>query len=383
MSMTTITIRGEDLNNATQWVSRLCPTKPDAPVLQGIVLDADEELVLSAYDWEVAGSVTGAAVVLEPGKVLIPGRWLAAVAKVVAHEREVDLTATDKGVMIRAGRSTWKLPVIPMDDYPRLPAEGDPVATLDGPELRTALERILPAADRSGSAPFNSAVSVVGDETGLWIAATDRYRIAVAQIAWNPVTFDTKFDAVVPVEFLEAATGAIRGAESAPVELRAHEGGITLATATHRLTGRLVGEPWPEWQKLVPTRFASEAVFVVGELQAALDRVLAIGEEKEPIRLDVDADGFELTATGSDRGATAYAAVSEYDGKPAASGLNPRYLQDALGTLRSDLAVARFGSRMTAPVDLVPFDSETRRPMTDFRHMVVPVHPKMVAKAKG
>lgn len=378
----TFTINGEDLYNATAWVSRLCPTKPTTPVLQGIVLDVADhgELVMSAYDWEVAGRVAGAAAVFEPGTTLVPGRLLAAVAKVVAHDREVDVTATDNGVQIRSGRSTWSLPVIPMDEYPTLPDEGDAVAKLDGPALRRAMERILPAADRSGGPPFNSAVSMIGDETGLWIAATDRYRIAVVQVSWQPVTPETRIDLVVPVEFLEAATGAIRGAESAPVELAAHEGGITLATTTHRLTGRLVGERWPEWQKLIPARWSSEAVFVVAELQAAIDRVLAIDEGKDPIRLDVDTDGFELSAVGADRGATAYAAVSEYDGKPAASGLNPRYLADALGTLRSDLAVMRFGGKMAAPVDIVPFDSDTRRPATDFRHIVVPVHPNRVKR---
>jgi DNA polymerase-3 subunit beta len=372
-----IALGTDDLRAAADWVCRLCPAKPTTPILQGVLVEADERLTLSATDWDTAGSVTLSAGVLEPGRALIPGRLLTGVAKTFGRG-EVVITCAREGIDVKAGRDSWRLPALAVEDYPKLPQPGKPLATVDGAALRRCLGRVLSAADREGSVRFAGSVAVVGDESGLTLCATDSYRLAVCTIPWQP-TGDPVLDILAPVDFLDAA---VRAAEGSAVELSTDGHVVALATDEHRLTGRLTATDWPKWQGLLPKSHAAQSTFVVDDLLAAVGRVMAVSDEKTPIRLDVDAGGFELTVSGDDRAGHAFASVSDYesDEESRMVALNPVYLRQALTTLDADLAVMRFGAKAASPLDLVPLDGGGE-PETGYKYLLMPLKLSVLERA--
>jgi len=374
--MLSLTIEGGDLRDAATWVGRLCPVKHATPILQGIMLDATEELTLSAYDFETAGTATIPASVLSPGRALVSGRLLAAIAKTLDPNADVQLNANENGATLHVGRNRWEMPTLPIEDYPQLPQPGEASAKLDAAALRRALDRCLPAADRTNIEPLSGCLKLESAGQELTIIATDRWRLAVATLPWD----GPEINVVVPTVFAEAMKAAL-GAESVAATLAVGVGPLSLSTDSRRLCGRQGAAQWPVWQRFLPSGGpATEAIFVVGELSLALDRAMVVaGSEAKPrpIRLDVGPNGFVIEAIVDSNSANAEAAVSEFRGEPKSVALNAKYMREALDTLEADLATLRIGARVGSPLDLVALDNDGK-PEKDYRHIVMPMSPKVL-----
>lgn len=212
--MTRVTLNGADLHAAVAWAAGLCPARPSVPVLAGIRLDAtDVGVRLSAFDWDTAGTVDASAWVTDPGSLLVSGRLLASVAKTVAKEADVTLTA-DPGapvMTVSCGKAArWELPLIDLDDYPTLPTGGDPVGTVSADELGDALARVLPAVSGDVQPPSLRGVALSATADGpMILAATDRYRLAVAELDWTPSGGQAIDEVMVPTELFVAAMTAV------------------------------------------------------------------------------------------------------------------------------------------------------------------------------
>ena len=58
--------------------------------------------------------------------------------------------------------------------------------TADGGALAAAIGQVTPAASRDDTLPMLTAVNVELDGQTMTLAATDRYRLAVRELDWNP-----------------------------------------------------------------------------------------------------------------------------------------------------------------------------------------------------
>lgn len=119
-----VTIDRDALADAVAWTTRVLPGRPALPVLAGILLDARDDsgtLEFACFDYEVSARCDAAARVDEPGRVLVQGRLLADIARTLPAA-EVTLTLDAGKVVIRCGSTRFALPVMPVEDYPQLPA---------------------------------------------------------------------------------------------------------------------------------------------------------------------------------------------------------------------------------------------------------------------
>jgi len=81
----------DEFADSVAWVARSLPSRPPVPVLGCVVLDVDNGLTVSGFDYEVSAQESIAAEVAEPGKVLVSGRLLAEITKALPN-KPVDVT---------------------------------------------------------------------------------------------------------------------------------------------------------------------------------------------------------------------------------------------------------------------------------------------------
>ena len=187
---------------AVSWVARALPTRPVVPVLSGLLLQVDGgELRLSCFDYEVSASATVPAEVGEPGSVLVPGRLLAEIVRSLPPA-EVDVSTAADMMMVTCGSAEFALVSLPLDDYPQLPELPAAAGTVDGGLLATAAAQVVPSASRDDTLPLLTGVCLEAEGTVLTLAATDRYRMAVRRIGWDPADPAARFSALVPARTL-------------------------------------------------------------------------------------------------------------------------------------------------------------------------------------
>ena len=134
------------LAEAVTWTARTLPTRPPAPVLAGVRIEAsaDGTLGLSSFDYEVSARSEIPAEVAEPGVILVSGRLLAEISRALPA-KPVDFSVEGTKVTVVCGASRFTLLTMPVEDYPALPSMPEISGTVHGDELTAAVAQVTVA----------------------------------------------------------------------------------------------------------------------------------------------------------------------------------------------------------------------------------------------
>ena len=134
--------------------------------------------------------------------------------------------------------------------------------------------QVVAAASRDDTLPMLTGVCLDIDGAMLTLAATDRYRLAVREMPWEPVQPGLRAAALVPARTLADAAramtpgvpvsvafgpGATRPDGRQPDEPRPAEGMISFGIGGRRLTTRLIGGEFIRYRSRFPTEFGCRA----------------------------------------------------------------------------------------------------------------------------
>ena len=192
-------IVGRDaLGDAVAFVARALPSRPVVPQLSAMLIQAGPDgLHLSCFDYEVSARVLVEADVTEPGLALVPGRLLAEITRSLPRA-EARFSADGEMVTLVCGHAEFGLVCLPAEEYPALPDSPVPVGTADGGILASAISQVAPAASRDDAMPMLTAVCLDISGEVLTLAATDRYRLAARDVAFQPAEPGLRALALVP-----------------------------------------------------------------------------------------------------------------------------------------------------------------------------------------
>ena len=123
--------------------------------------------------------------VAEAGTALVPGRLLAEITRSLPA-LDVEVTCDADMVGLTCGPAEFMLVSLPVEEYPALPEPPAPTGTIDGGVLAVAAAQVGTAASRDDTLPMLTAVCLETDGETLTLAATDRYRLAVREVRWEP-----------------------------------------------------------------------------------------------------------------------------------------------------------------------------------------------------
>jgi DNA polymerase III subunit beta len=344
------------LAEAVAWVARSLPSRPVLPVLSGLLLEADADgLTLSCFDYEVSARIRIDAEVADPGTALVPGRLLAEITRSLPH-REVDFDHGTGDVTLTCGPASFTLVTLPVRDYPRLPELPRLAGTVDGGTLATAIGQVVPAASRDDTLPVITGVNVEIDGDVIKLVATDRYRLAVRELGWNPAQPGSRGTLLVPAKTLadaarmmtpgvpvrvmmggeQQAGGAWTadgnsGEPKAADSLRAADAMIGFESAGRRLTTRLIAGEYIKYMSRFPEDFGSRADMPAIPLTEAVKRVALVAERGSSVRLSFG-NGKVTIEAGTEGQARARETVpADFSGTETAIAFSPHYLMDGLG----------------------------------------------------
>jgi DNA polymerase III subunit beta len=363
------------LAEAVAWAARSLPARPPVPVLAGLMLDAqDGRLVLSSFDYEVSARVEVAADIAEPGVALVSGRLLADISRSLPG-RPVDVTTDAAKVVVTCGSSRFTLLTLPVEDYPALPEMPGASGSLRGDLFAAAVSQVSVAAGRDDTLPVLTGVRLEIEGERITMAATDRYRLAVRDLAWTPEQSGLSAVALVPARTLSDTAKALATADKVTVALAGATGGeglVGFEGGGRRTTSRLLDGEFPKYKSLLPSESASVATVETASLVESVRRVALVAERNTPIRLSFTAGELTLEAGTGDEAQASESLDAALDGDDISIAFNPAYLLDGLGALDAPQAELRFTSS-TRPAVLAGKETAEDTAGDDYRYLLMPV----------
>ncbi|MDA3663214.1 DNA polymerase III subunit beta [Mycobacterium xenopi] len=331
----------DDFAEAVAWVARNLPTRPTVPVLAGVLVTGSEDgLVISGFDYEVSAEVRVAAEIASPGTVLVSGRLLSDITRALP-DWPVDFHVDGTRVSLTCGSARFSLPTMAVEDYPALPPLPEETGRLPADVFAEAISQVAVAAGRDDTLPMLTGIRVEISGETVVLAATDRFRLAVRELAWSAVSPDVEAAVLVPAKTLaEAAKAGLDGSEvrlslGAGAEV-GKEGLLGISGDGKRTTTRLLDAEFPKFRQLLPTEHTAVATTGVAELTEAIKRVALVAERGAQIRMEFGDGLLRLSAGADDVGRAEEDLSVEFVGDPLTIAFNPTYLTEGLGSLHSE-----------------------------------------------
>ena len=371
-------VERDALADAVTWAARSLSARPTIPVLAGLLLTVtDDQLSVSGFDLEASTEVDLEVAAAAAGQALVSGRLLADITRALPPH-PVDVTVDGSRLTISCGSARFTLPTMPVEDYPRLPTMPTTAGTVDSAEFATAVAQVAIAAGRDDTLPMLTGVRLEIEGDRLTLAATDRYRLAVRELTWNPGDPSAEpAQVLVPARTLADAAKSLSNSESMTIALSSSGGtaeGIigfserptaapaapppACSTPRSRPTARCCrpnGPRPPRSWSLRSSRRSSGCALVA--------------DRNAPVRLEFADGSVALSAGGEDEGRAEEQLEVGYEGEPITTAFNPQFLLDGLGALSSGSARLLFTSS-NKPVVLRPDASGADG---DYTYLIMPV----------
>ncbi|MFV2083896.1 DNA polymerase III subunit beta [Micromonospora sp. LOL_021] len=369
-------VERDALADAVAWTAKSLPNRPSVPVLAGAMLRVtDGSLQVSGFDYEVSSQVTVDVQGDADGSALVSGRLLAEITKSLPA-KPVDIAAVGAHLELVCGSARFTLPTMPVEDYPTLPEMPASAGRVDAPTFAAAVAQVAVAAGRDETLPMMTGVRVELEGTRLAMLATDRYRLAIREIDWQPDDPEISLNALVPARTL-ADTAKTLGPIGGEVTIAlahggAGEGMIGFAGGTRRTTSRLLdGANYPPVRSLFPSSHNAEARVSVSTLVEVVRRVALVAERTTPVLLSFSADGLVVEAGNTEEARASEAMEAAFTGEPLTIGFNPQYLIDGLQNLGSATAVFTFVDAFK-PAVISPA-GEDDQIIPGYRYLIMPI----------
>ncbi|MFI5776495.1 DNA polymerase III subunit beta [Nocardia sp. NPDC051570] len=363
-------IRRASLVRAISVVAHSLPSHPPIPILAGVLIRATGDTVtVAAFDHEVSScAVVAEAIVDEPGAVLISGRLLAEIAKALPA-RPIEISEGGSHLHMVSGSARFALPLMTIDDYPALPDAAAPRGTVDGAAFAEAVARATVAAGRDDTLPMLTGVHLEFHGATLRLVCTDRFRIAVQELDWQPANHDRSAALLVPARALADAAKTFLG-EGIELGGAATGSVLSLSSPTQHHTTRLLDMPYAPYERYLADEHTTLARIDTTALVEAIKRVALLSAHTSRIHLTFADSAVRLTA-GDDTGGRAEESLpADLTGDPVTTAFNPRWLLDAVQVARtSPIEIGLIGPTRAATFRPVGGASAGHRRL----HILVPI----------
>jgi DNA polymerase-3 subunit beta len=372
-------VERDALADGVAWVARSLPARPSIPVLGGALLEADNDaqvLTISGYDYEVSTRVEVDSVVNESSRVLVSGRLLADITKSLPPH-PVDVVVDGARVTITCGSARFSLPTMPVEDYPKLPEMPQLAGSVRPDVFAEAVGQVAIAAGKDDTLPMLTGIRLEIDGAKLTMAATDRFRLAVRELEWEPGDTGMNTAVLVPARTLAEAAKTLAGRDSVQIALADRDGMLGLSGNGRRSTTRLLDAEFPKYRQLLPAEHTSAAVIELAPLVAAIKRVSLVADRAAQIRMEFTEGSLRLTAGGDDEGSAEENMAAELDGEPLTIAFNPGYLLDGLNSMHTDRVQLAFTTPNRPALASPVTGSEVTEPghpsASGYLHLLMPV----------
>ncbi|MBB5979761.1 DNA polymerase III subunit beta [Kribbella solani] len=371
-----VRVAREVLAEAVGWVARGLPSRPSVPILAGMVVKAaDGQVTLSGFDYESSAQVSVPAEVADEGRALVSGRLLSDICRSMPRD-SVDLSGEAARVQVSSGSARFMLHTLPLDEYPPLPEVPAATGVVDGEAFARAVMQVVSAAGRDDTLPVFTGIRLEIRGSAIALLATDRYRLGVRTLPWQPVDAAAEANALVPAKLLAEVAKAMSGGELtlALGSTRTGDGLIGFEGGGRHATSRLIDGEFPKVRSLIPTESTITTTVAVdtAALVEAVKRVALVAERSAPVRITF-ADGVATLDAGNGEEAQASEAVEvTITGEPMVAGFNAGYLLDGLASLGTPIAHFAF-TQPTRPANLTGISEPGETPSPDSAYILMPM----------
>jgi len=354
----------ENLNRALGSVARVANSRGTLPILSNVLIKtSNNRLSLSATNLDIAITHYIGAKVTEEGSITVPARLMQDfVGSLPDGVIELELEETKLHVTTEQYQSVVN--GIVADDFPVMPAISEGKSwNLGASLLKKSLQQVVFAASGDETRPVLTGVLLQTLAGKLYMAATDSYRLAEKQLGANKETIQL----LIPASALQDLLRVLGDGDD-DVTVVHDDLQILFQVGDIELVTRLVEGKYPDYRKLIPEAFATEATLKRADFVNVTKVSSLFARESAgsvTIELDEPAQKLSIRSVASQLGENTATAAAKVTGSGSIT-LNSRYLLDGLNALGGEAVQFGFNGKLEPTLLRDPAS-------VDYQHIIMPL----------
>ena len=368
------------LTDAVAWAARGLPVRPSVPVLAGLLIETNETgdgLVLSTFDYETSARASIPASVQDEGKALVSGRLLADICRSLP-DKPVDMSIEGVKVELRCGSARFTLQTMPVEEYPSLPEMPQAAGSVSSDVFAKAVSQAVTAAGRDDMLPVLTGVRVEIQGSRISLLATDRFRLALRELEWDPGATDAEANALVPARVLAETARSLTAGSTVTIALSGQGSGEGIigfegrvGAGYRRTTTRLLDGEFPRVRTLFPTEHLTTARIDRATLVEAVKRVSLVAERNAAVQMRFDDNGLTLDAGHTEEALATESIEAQVKGEAITTGFNPNFLLEGVGVIEQPVVEMAF-TQAAKPAVITGVADMDGEKVSDFQYLLMP-----------
>lgn len=358
------------LQAAISTTSRAVSPKSSIPALEGILLEAGNDLRLTGYNLETGIRTIVPADIREEGTLVLGARLFGEIVRKLPDDI-VTFQSENYMVNIKCGMSEFNILGTDPEEFPELPTvEYQNSLILPQSRLKSMISQTLFAVSDNESRPIHTGSLFEVDSNGLTIVSVDGYRLALRHEAIDKKEGAETFSFVVPGAALSEVEKICSDVDE-PASVTQGARHVMFKVGDTMLVSRRLEGEFLAYRQAIPR---NNTIHVEGETRALLssiDRVSLIISDKlkSPLRCVFDSNLLKISTKTAIGDAYDECPLSG-DGGGLEIGFNNKYLMDALKAAPADKVRLELTTGVS-PCVILPTEGEE-----NFLYMVLPVRLK-------
>lgn len=359
-----IQVTQENLNKALTSVSRIANSRNTLPILANVLIKTvDNRVCVAATNLNIAISHYIGSKVKNKGGITVPARltqeFISSIPPGV-----IDVNLEENKLHIKTDQYNSTINGAPADDFPVMPKiENGTTWNINGKTLKNALGQVVSAASNDEARPVLTGIYFFTSEGSLYLAATDSYRLAEKKVA--KLKKDVKL--LVPVSSAQELLRLI-GDYTEDIEVKHDDQQVLFRMGDIELVTRLIEGEYPDYQKLIPAKFATSAKLDKSDF-ISITKVSSLfaKESAGSVTMEVNEDEKQIgiRSIASQLGENTATAKAEAKGSGSIT-LNSRYILDALNVIEGNSTSVSFNGKLEPCV--IKSDEDP-----DYTHVIMPL----------
>lgn len=354
----------ENLSKALNSVARVANTRGTLPILANVVLKTvGTRLTIAATNLDIAITHYIGSKVAEEGSITVPARLMQDFVSSLPSG-VIELKLDDYKLHITTEQYNSVINGISAEEFPVMPAitQGK-TWSIPSKIFKKGLQQVLIAASSDEARPVLTGLYIHTVDGKLYIAATDSYRLAEKEIMNTKEDINLLIPASSMLELLR-----ILGDQDETIEVTNDDQQVLFKIGEVELVTRLIEGKYPDYRKLVPSSFSTEATLKRADF-VNITKVSSLFARESAgsvtIHLDPESKQVSIRSIASQLGENTASADAEITAEGEIT-LNSRYLLDALGILNANEVSLCFNGKLE-PCVLREADS------SNYTHVIMPL----------
>lgn len=358
------------LQAAITTASRTVPNKSTIAALEGLLLQANQNLTISGYNMQTGIRTTIDANITEPGTLVLNSRLFGDIIRKLPDDILTFTSDTKMNVKLTCGDTFFEIQALSAEDYPDLPEVDDQYSvTLQQNTLRTMISQTAFAVSNLETRPIHTGSLFEITENRLTIVSVDGFRLALRREKLENFEGDA-FHFVAPGAALNEVEKICSDSNEIAVITLGNRHILFEIGQTQLICRRLEGE-FLDYKSAIPRSNPITLTVEKRGMINSIDRVSVVISEKQksPVRCIFDENKVFMSTKTANGEAKDICRVNG-NGKNLEIGFNHRYLMEALKYAPADEVKMELNTGIS-PCIIVPTQGEE-----NFLYMVLPVRLK-------